>query len=114
MNGKDALPILPLERYYSVDNLDFLRASKLIREFEYIGLQVRSASGNFSYVLFIQEEIYKEKGKHYQSYPPSSAMFTYMADYIYDYRLKKWTKQRSPIELMKLTPAEMVLYGKTE
>ena len=93
-----------------MESLDFVRACKLIRNMDYIGLQVRYGA-HLNYVLFIKNEIYDEK---YKSYPPTSAMFKYMADYIYDYRQKSWTKELMPIDSIEITPAEMVLYGRPD
>lgn len=87
-----------------MDKLDYAKTRHLIRQ-GYFALYVRALAGNWNYIAFIREELYEEK---YRSYPPSSAMFKYMADYMYCYHEKKWIKERSPIVL---TPAELVLYA---
>lgn len=65
-------------------------------------MSVHSASKGYSFVLFIKSE-YKRTG-----YPLHSAYYRHHADFIYDRKTDRWTKEAYEIPLTK---AEEVLYG---
>lgn len=52
--------------------------------------------------------------EHYLMLPPMTERKRHMASYIYSIKHSAWTKERSPLDAMPITPTERVLYGKKD
>lgn len=73
-----------------------------LRAMGYNIMTVHSASKGYSFLLFIKPECVR------QGYPLHSAYYRRHADFIYDRKTDRWTKEAYEIPLTK---AEEVLYG---
>ena len=84
-----------------MQKLDEVKMQKL-KSMGYQIMTVHSASKGYSFLLFVKPE-YMRKG-----YPLHSAYYRHHADFIYDRKTDRWTKESYEIPP---TAAEKILYG---
>lgn len=84
--------------------------SALMGKLRYLGYkQILVKTKDTNYYLFVSKEhVDKLEKLHSLVYPYWSSIWSHHADYIFDNKTRKWTKERFKIQLTK---ADKVLYG---